>query len=277
MCMTRSPQALLSSCLALLLVAFEPTVVLASTAPQTTPPSDPSTPRTSAESSPKTAPPKDTSVSPPSPDDKQETSAGGEASATPAKPDTAVPTTVEGALEGGDLTTARTLAVDHRRQHPDDPGAWRTEAKVHTELGDFESAIAAWQGVLKALPEDAEAERREAEAAITSLRLRARGTVADEPPSTHRGEFDRQRAAATATPPATTEPEQKVADAKPAPPSQKDRITSKWYFWVTLIAIAASAGAVTGIAVQAAMRDEDDALGVGNGAVGAGGPALFRF
>ncbi|MCY1006611.1 hypothetical protein OV079_13830 [Nannocystis pusilla] len=37
----------------------------------------------------------------------------------------------------------------------------------------------------------------------------------------------------------------------------------KWYFWVTTIAIAAAAGAITGIAIQAARDERADDLDEG--------------
>ena len=40
----------------------------------------------------------------------------------------------------------------------------------------------------------------------------------------------------------------------------KQSIVRKWYFWVAVVAIAASVGAVTGIAVKAARDDKPDAL-----------------
>jgi hypothetical protein len=45
-----------------------------------------------------------------------------------------------------------------------------------------------------------------------------------------------------------------TVDKKPAP-VKHERIIKKWYFWVTVIAIAASGAAITAIAVDAA-RDE---------------------
>ena len=63
--------------------------------------------------------------------------------------------------------------------------------------------------------------------------------------------------------------------------AEAEPVIKKWYFWVTVVAITASAGAIAGIASKAAI-DERKAARAGSiappaGTVGQGAPALFRF
>jgi hypothetical protein len=170
----------------------------------------------------------------------------------------AKPTTVEAALEAGDLSTAAELARAQREANPS-PETWRTEARVLERAGDYEGAAKAYAGLEQALPAGAKEARALARQDRERIDARMRGTVADEPPSTHRDELDDERAGAKAA--------KKKAAKKPdvAPPRSaagRDRIITKWYFWVTIGAIVASAAAVTGIAIKAARDDEPDALGL---------------
>ena len=183
----------------------------------------------------------------------------------------AQPATVAEALEAGDLTGAREMAVADRTASPGDPEAWRAEAEVHEAAGDFAAAIEARQGQLAALPADSQ-DRAPIEQRILQLREQSRGTVADEPPSSHREELDARR-----SPP---KPAVKPAPAPAPAEPPKDRIVKKWYFWVTMAAIVASAAAITGIAIKAATSersDDLDALVPGGGNNRSGGASLFRF
>ncbi len=187
--------------------------------------------------------------------------------------------TVDDALAQGDLNSARERAVAEREAKPS-AESWKREAEVCEQLGDYECAIAAWRGHLAALPEDAHTERGNTELQIESLEEQSRGVVADEPESTHRARLDQERA-------------DRIAAANPPPPKPKPKpkqetladvkIHKKWYFWVTIVAFAASAAAITGIAVQAALEEQADDLDTANaggrGSFGAGGsPGLgFRF
>lgn len=178
------------------------------------------------------------------------------ATAGPGQAAVAAPATIEAALETGDLGTARTLAEQARVADPS-ASNWRREAEVCGRLGDVACARAAWQGHLKALPKGAD--RGEAEAQLAALEDMSRGTVSDEAASTHRAALDEARAdkeAALRPAPALAE------GPKPAPP-KRERIVKKWYFWVTTIAIAAAAGAITGIAIQAARDERADDLDEG--------------
>lgn len=172
-----------------------------------------------------------------------------------ARPASAAPAeapNVEAALAAGDLATARTLAEEARRAEPN-PANWRREAEVCGQLADYACARAAWQGFLAVAPAG---ERGEAQAALAELEDLARGTVQDEPASEHRAELDRRRAAREAAlrpAPAVKEPPRPV-------PVKRERIVKKWYFWVSMAAIAAAAGAITGIAVQAARDEQSDDL-----------------
>ena len=192
--------------------------------------------------------------------------AAGPADAAPVEP-----ASVPEALESGDLTGAREVALEQREKTPDDPEAWRVEAEVHERSGDFEAAINAREGQLAALPEGDD-RRATVEQRIVQLQEQSRGTVADEPPSTHREELDARR-----TPPApVVKPAPVLA---PAPDPRTDKVAGKWYFWVTMIAIVAAAGAITGIAIKAANNEQTDALDsqVAGGTPGPRGPSLFRF
>lgn len=177
--------------------------------------------------------------------------------------------------EAGDLSADVEAATEARKA---DPSAehWRAEAQARERLGDFVGAQEAYRGELGTLPEDAIDARRRSEADWERMREQARGKVADEPASTHRAEFDRRWA-----PPVPAE------QLKPAPRPKADpvidepkdeRIVTKWYFWVTVAAIAASAGAVTGIAIKAARDERSDALDAS--ALGPArmlGPTSIRF
>jgi len=97
--------------------------------------------------------------------------------------------------------------------------------------------------------------------------------VPDEPASTHREELDAAREERLAP---TPEPEK----AEPAPAPVEDvKIVKKWYFWVTLAAIVASAGAITGIAIKAATDERKDSLdrSASLPTPAADSPALIRF
>jgi len=186
---------------------------------------------------------------------------------------TSAPATVEAALEAGDLTQAQDLAVAARKDDPS-PANWAKEAEAATALGDYESAIAAWSGYREALDEDAVSERETATATIKELHEESRGAVKDEPDSTHREELDEARRARLAALAPKPEPKK---DRAP-PPKPKERIVKKWYFWLTVAAIAASAGAITGIAVQAAREEQMDDLSARGGAVPTGpGGFVVRF
>lgn len=165
----------------------------------------------------------------------------------------AAPASVDEALAAGDLATARTLAEQARVADPS-PANWRREAEVCARLADLACARAAWQGHLDALPKGEG--RAAAEAELKAIEDMSRGTVADEAPSRHRARLDQARAEREAAlrpaPPAPEGP-------RPAPP-KRERIVKKWYFWVTTLAIAAAAGAITGIAIQAARDERADDL-----------------
>lgn len=183
---------------------------------------------------------------------------------------------VETALAEGDLTTARELAVARREGDPS-AANYVLEARVWEALGDYENAKLALEAALEQLAEDSD-ERVELEAELAELEAVSRGTVADEPPSTHREALDQARAerlAALAPKPPPPDP----IDAAPA----RKPIVKQWYFWVTLGAIVASAGAIVGLAASNALdeRSDDAAAGLGRAptrrpVVPAGG-VVFRF
>lgn len=179
----------------------------------------------------------------------------------------------------GDLRGALDSARAKREASPGVEGAL-AEADACEALGDYACAKAALLDVI----EDSTAtqlQRDEATARLDELEERSRGRnldpVAPEPESTHRDRIDGEREArlAALNPPPPPPPEP-VKD-KP------ERIVRKWYFWVTVAAIGAAAGAITGIAVKAAADERRDSLDAsaggpgGSGAANTMGPALFRF
>ncbi len=185
--------------------------------------------------------------------------------------DVAGPQTVQEAAEAGDLSAAVELAREARKADPT-PANWHAEAKALEDAGRYAEAAATYQSELDALPADAEAQRAEAKAARQRTDTLARGTVSGEPASTHREELDAKRQPKAGT----TSPRKSRRAVEPPPPRRDgDRIVTKWYFWVTVGAIVASAAAVTGIAIKAARDDEPDALGLQPRP--SMGPTLLRF
>jgi tetratricopeptide (TPR) repeat protein len=176
---------------------------------------------------------------------------------------------VDEALESGDLSLALDQARMQREADPS-PANWRREAQVLEQMGQLEAAASAYEAELAALPEDDEARREAARADLERVRAAERGTVADEPASTHRAELDERRA-----PKATPKPPPPRREPLP-PPVDDEKIVRKWYFWVTIAAIAASAAAVTGIAVKAARDRRRDSLDLTRDP-GTMPPPLFRF
>lgn len=174
-----------------------------------------------------------------------------EPKAAPA-PAAASPTTIDGALEAGDLTTAKALAREARLADPS-AATWQREGEVLEQAGDHREAAKAYHAAKRAAGDDATATAA-ADAGLARVKASARGTIADEPKSTHRAELD----------PRWEPPAPKQATPPPEPPlepePEPDRIVTKWYFWVTVGAIAASAAAVTAIAIKAARDDQPDAL-----------------
>lgn len=178
---------------------------------------------------------------------------------------------VEAALADGDLSTAKELALARSEADPS-PDNLELEAAVWEALGDYEQAKRAHAAALEALPEDDEA-RASIEAQLAELEAASRGTRVDEPESTHRERIDGERAERLAA----------LAPKPPPPPEVIDEptrepIIKKWYFWVTLGAIVASAGAIVGIAASTALDNDDSAAGASarRPVVPVGG-AVFHF
>jgi hypothetical protein len=177
----------------------------------------------------------------------------------------------EEAAESGDLTTARERATA-AREADRSAESWLREAHVLEQAGDYSGAISAYKAHLAALPEGAsDQDRAGVEAKIRALEERSRGAVEDEPESTHRERLDQERADRIAA----ARPKPKPRPLQPREPKD-DKITRKWYFWVTLAAIAASGAAITAIAIKAATEDQPDALDTQSSPVPSG-PALLRF
>jgi len=160
------------------------------------------------------------------------------------------PVSVDAALASGELTGAREQAAAAREADPN-VETWGAEAEVCERLADLACAKAARSQQRDLMKADSP-ERAAVEAKLAALEDMSRGTVADEGTSTHRAELDRARSGRSVAP---TKPAPDIATDTPKPP--RERIVKKWYFWVTLGAIAASAVAITVIGVKAA-RDEQD-------------------
>jgi hypothetical protein len=164
------------------------------------------------------------------------------------------PTTEPPAAEPIDLSAAREAANARRVADPS-PANWRAEGQLAEQAGDFAAASDAYEQALGRMdPQDPT--RAAVQEDLSRVRDRARGIVSDEGASTHRGELD-QKWVTPATGPRSprAQPKQLPKDAP-----RDDRIVKKWYFWVTIGAIAASAAAVTAIAIKAARDDKPDAL-----------------
>lgn len=195
-------------------------------------------------------------AAPSAPASPEPTATQGEPAASPDTP--AAPTTVEGALEAGDLAAAKALARQARLDAPS-ASTWQREGEVLEQAGDHLAAAKAYRSALaaarKAKPDDAEAAKAStaAEAGLVRVKAHSRGTVADEPASTHREALDLHWEPPKPQPVAPVEPPAEL-------PPEPERIVTKWYFWVTVGAIAASAAAVTAIAIKAARDDQPDAL-----------------
>lgn len=155
---------------------------------------------------------------------------------------------IHSALADGDLTTARDIAVARSAAEPTVDNLV-LEAQVHAALGDYESAKRAYTSARDALPEHAVEQRKSIDEELAALEVQSRGTVTDEPESTERERLDAERAERLAALAPKAPPPQIVDKPKPVP------ITKKWYFWVTLGSIAASAGAIVGIAVSSAVEE----------------------
>ncbi len=186
------------------------------------------------------------------------------------------------AVARGDLQTALDEARDARKANPT-VERWAREGEVLELMGDHAGALVAYRDGLAAARADESADPAlvaDIEARIEAIEERSRGTVPDEPESTHRDDLDAARAARIEAarpkpPPPVVEP----------PPPRDDRVVNKWYFWVTLGTILATAGVITGIAVKSSLDEQKDALdrrgrlppAGGGGAGGLRGPAVLRF
>ena len=165
----------------------------------------------------------------------------------------AAPASVDAALGEGDLTSAREQAEAARKASPS-AETWAAEAEVCERQADYACARTA-RAQKRAATAEGTPERAAAEARRAVLEDMSRGTVADEPASTRRAEIDRKRSARDLIKPAAPK-----VDRAPAKAPPRERIVKKWYFWVTILAIAASGAAITGIAVKAANDERPDSL-----------------
>ncbi len=173
----------------------------------------------------------------------------------------AAPGSVEAALAGGDLTEARSLAESARDASPS-VASWGVLAEVCEQQEDFVCARAA-RTQQRDLAAKGSPEREAATVKLAALEDMSRGTVGDEPASTRRAALDQARSERELA----LLPKPIVDKPKPAPPPPREKIVKKWYFWVTILAIAASGAAITAFAVKAAKDDQPDDLDASAGRV----------
>lgn len=178
-------------------------------------------------------------------------------------------TTVDEAMEAGDLGRAQQLATEAREAEPS-AATWQREGEVLEASGEYGRAADAYREAKAAAGDDADAAQA-ADDGLARVLAASRGTVEDEPESTHRDELDPRWAPKLEPKPEPTP--QPTPTELPKP----DRIVTKWYFWVTVGAIAASAAAVTAIAIRAARDDQDDALEMLTPAPPPRGLGVIRF
>lgn len=163
------------------------------------------------------------------------------------------PAAIRSALEDGDLTSARELAEARSAAEPT-PDNLALEAEVQLALGDYERAKAALDRAIAALPEQAEDDRAALEQLRDEIEARSRGVKAEEPESSHREQLDRERAERLAALAPKPEPIPEPVDQ----PKPREPIVKKWYFWVTLGAIVATAGAIVGVAISSSVEERKD-------------------
>lgn len=187
-------------------------------------------------------------------------STGSASGAAPVAAPVAEPVSVDAALAAGDLGAAREQAEAARKASPS-VRTWAAEAEVCERQGDLACARAA-RTQQRALAPEGSPERATAEARLAALEDMSRGTAADEPASTQRADLDAQRSARDLVKP----PPPKL-DKPPVKQVPRERIVKKWYFWVTILAIAASGAAITGIAIKAANDERKDSLDASAGRV----------
>jgi hypothetical protein len=173
----------------------------------------------------------------------------------------AEPVSVEAALASGDLSAARSQAEAARKASPS-AASWGLLAEVCEQQEDLACARAARTQQRDLLGKDSP-ERTAVEARLAALEDMSRGTVADEPASTQRAGLDQARRDRELA----LLPKPKVDRPKPVPPAPKEKVAKKWYFWVAILAIAASGAAITAFAVKAAKDDRPDDLDASAGRV----------
>lgn len=156
--------------------------------------------------------------------------------------------------DAADLTTLREQAAADVANNPT-PQNHRRMAELAERAGDYEAAGTHYDAELKKLPANDAEGRARATADLQRVREASRGVIADEGASKHRAELDRKWS--PAKPPDARPP---VREPAPTKVAGDDRIVKKWYFWVTLGAIAGAAAAVTAIAIKASRDDKPDAL-----------------
>jgi hypothetical protein len=156
--------------------------------------------------------------------------------------------------DAADLTTLREKAAADVASNPTAQNQ-RRMAELAERSGDYETAATYYDAELKKLDAGDAQGRARATADLQRVREKARGVIADEGASTNRAVLDAKWTPAKppdAKPTVRPQPTTKVAG--------DDRIVKKWYFWVTLGAIAGAAAAVTAIAIKASRDDKPDAL-----------------
>lgn len=188
-------------------------------------------------------------------------------------PATASEASVRAALAEGDLETAHVDAKALREVQPTFDH-WLLEADVHAARGDHASERAALEGARASVAEPGASEREAIalESRLAALDERMRGSVADEPVSSHRERLDAERAARLAA----LQPPPPVAAPVDVPPPPVP-IVKKWYFWVTLGSIVGAAVAITAVAIDANVGKSSADARLPPAGPAAGGLTLLRF
>ncbi|TPV95467.1 MAG: tetratricopeptide repeat protein, partial [Myxococcales bacterium FL481] len=173
---------------------------------------------------------------------------------------------VDDALSQGDYATALQRAQSARIANPSAVN-WLVEGVVLDRSGNYDAAIAAYSKYLELTQVGGDPNKRaEVQARVAALQNASQGTIAQDPAS---AEAQRAAQAQVATSPGGTSSSAAV-DATP-------KATGRWFFWVALAAVVASAGIIAGVAIKASNDEDSDDLGGTVGGPMPASPALFRF
>jgi hypothetical protein len=190
----------------------------------------------------------------------------------------------EAPSEGGEAVEAPEPEVDPNaaiveardaRGQDANAASWEREGDELAAKGERAGAIAAYTEARSRATDDAKV--AELDQKIAAAYEQAAGNL----PATEVVDGSSDMAASSSEPQNPEVPGAALATDTEDVKVEREPVVNKWYFWVTVVAITASAGAIAGIASKAAI-DERKAARAGTlvpptGAVGQSAPALFRF